>query len=31
LTTVIATGVTGGSLIETPPAGDQFFYWDQVQ
>jgi hypothetical protein len=31
LTTVIATGVTGGSLIETPPAGDQFFYWVQVQ
>lgn len=31
LTTVIATGVTGGSLIENPPAGDQFFYWVQVQ
>lgn len=31
LTTVIAKGVTGGSLIETPPAGDQFFYWVQVQ
>ena len=31
LTTVIATGVIGGSLIETPPAGDQFFYWVEVQ
>jgi hypothetical protein len=28
---VIAQGLTGGSLTETPPAGDTFFYWVQVQ
>lgn len=31
LTTVLATGITGGSLTENPPAGEQFFYWVQVQ
>ena len=31
LTTVLAAGVTGGSLTETPPAGEQFFYWVQIQ
>lgn len=31
LTTVIATGITGGSLTENPPDGNQFFYWVQDQ
>jgi hypothetical protein len=31
LTTVIATGITSGSLIENPPNGTQFFYWVQDQ
>ena len=31
LTTVLAKGITGGSLTENPPPGEQFFYWVQVQ
>jgi hypothetical protein len=31
LTTVIAAGITGGSLTENPPDGNQFFYWVQPQ
>lgn len=30
-TTVIASGITGGSFTETPPAGRIHFYWVQVQ
>ncbi|MCX6859490.1 MAG: hypothetical protein NTX70_04575 [Verrucomicrobia bacterium] len=31
LTSVIATGITGGSFTENPPSGNQFFYWVQIQ
>lgn len=31
LTTVIAKGITSGSLTENPPDGNQFFYWVQDQ
>jgi hypothetical protein len=31
LTSVIASGITGGSFTENPPSGNQFFYWVQDQ
>jgi hypothetical protein len=31
LSTVIASGLTGGSMTETPPVGQPVFYWVEVR